>query len=78
MQRADKNKHVLLELNDDTILSSKLIYTHNKQDDETKLPTFTFDTEYHINNLGKVNSQFQQDLGRLQSKWVIALYGAHY
>ena len=57
MQRVDKNKHVLLEFNDDTILLSKLIYTHDKQEDETKLPTFTFDKEYRINNPGKVNSQ---------------------
>ena len=57
VQQADKNKHVLLEFDDDTILSSKLIYTHDEQEDETKLLTFTFDKEYRINNCGKVNSQ---------------------
>ena len=57
VQRADKNKHVLLEFNDDIILSSKLINRNDEQENEIKVPTYTFDKEYRINNPGKVNSQ---------------------
>ena len=57
VQQADKNKHVLLEFNDNITLSSKLIYTHDKQEDETKLPIITSDKESRTNNSGKVNSQ---------------------
>ena len=57
VQQADKIKHVLLEFNDNITLSSKLICTHDKQEDEIKLPTITFDKEYRIDNPGKVNSQ---------------------
>ena len=58
VQQADKNKHVLLEFDDNITLSSKLIYAHDEQEDETKLPAITFDEDYRCaNDPGKVNSQ---------------------
>ena len=58
VQQVGKNKHVLLEFDDDIALTSKLIYTHDEQEDETKLPAITFDEEYRCaNDPGKVNSQ---------------------
>ena len=59
MQRAGKNKHVLVEFNDNITVSAKVICNHDQQEDETKLPAFTFDKEYGCaNDPGKVNSQF--------------------
>ena len=58
VQRAGKNKHVLVEFNDNITLSAKVICNHDEQEDETKLPAFTFDEEYGCaNDPGKVNSQ---------------------
>ena len=58
VQRAGKNKHVLIEFNDNITLSAKVICNHDEQEDETKLPAFTFDEEYGFaNDPGKVNSQ---------------------
>ena len=58
VQQVDKNKHVLLEFDDDITLLSKIIYAHDEQEDKTKLPAITFDKDYQCaNDPGKVNSQ---------------------
>ena len=56
VQQAGKNKHVLVEFIDDITLSAKVICNHDEQEDETRLPAYTFDKEYGCAK-GKVNSQ---------------------
>ena len=56
VQRVGKNKHVLVESNDNITLSAKVICNHDEQEDETKLPAYTFDEEY-VCAKGNVNRQ---------------------